>query len=189
MFMPIQLKNCLLRSWQVGDEEALALHANNYKIWRNVRDRFPHPYTLEDAERWIAHARDEQPQTNFAIEFAGAAVGGVGLIFHDDIYHRSAEIGYWLGETYWGRGLATEAVRGLTVWAFETYDLARIYAGVLEWNPASARVLEKAGFRFEARLRQSVTKEGLTMDELLYAVLRDDVGADFSLALGKTLAG
>lgn len=172
--MEIKLHCCTLRGWRVGDETSLAQHANNYKIWRNVRDRFPHPYTLEDAQRWIEHASGEEPQTNFAIVVDRLAVGGVGLVFHDDIYHRSAEIGYWLGEAYWGRGLVTEAVQGVVSWAFENFDLARIYAGVLAWNPQSARVLEKAGFQFEARLRQAVTKEGLTMDELLYAIVRDE---------------
>ena len=170
--MEIKLKNCTLRDWRRGDESALALHANNYKIWRNVRDRFPHPYSLEDAERWVEHARNEDPITNFAIVVEGVAVGGIGLIFHDDIYHRSAELGYWLGEAYWGRGLVTEAVCGVVEWGFANFDIARIYAGVLEWNPASARVLEKAGFQYEARLRRAVTKEGVTMDELMYAIVR-----------------
>ena len=163
---------CVVRTHRPDDAASLAHHGNNRRIWENLRDRFPHPYSLEDAERWIEHARDENPRTNFAIVVAGAAVGGIGLIFHDDIYHRSAELGYWLGEAYWGRGLATEAVRGVVEWAFASFDLARIYAGVLVWNPASARVLEKAGFQFEARLRQAVTKEGVTMDELMYAILR-----------------
>lgn len=171
--MEIKLKHCTLRPWQRGDEISLALHANNYKIWRNVRDRFPHPYSLEDAERWVEHARNEDPLTNFAIVVEGAAVGGIGLIFHADIYHRSAELGYWLGEAFWGRGLVTEAACCVVEWAFASFDLARIYAGVLEWNPASARVLEKAGFQFEARLRQAVTKEGVTMDELMYAIVRE----------------
>ncbi len=170
--MEIKLQHCTLRPWQRGDEIALALHANNYQIWRNVRDRFPHPYALEDAERWIEHARNADPITNFAIVVEGAAVGGIGLIFHDDIYHRSAELGYWLGEAFWGRGLATEAVCAIVEWGFANFDIARIYAGVLEWNPASARVLEKAGFQYEARLRQAVTKAGVTMDELMYAIVR-----------------
>lgn len=171
--MEIKLKHCTLRGWRVGDETSLALHANSYKIWRNVRDRFPHPYTLEDAQRWIEHASGEDPMTNFAIVVNDAAVGGIGLVFHDDIYHRSAELGYWLGEAYCGQGLATEAVGGIVEWAFDNFDIARIYAGVLAWNPASARVLEKAGFQLEARLRQAVTKEGVTMDELLYTFVRE----------------
>lgn len=151
----------------------MAQHANNYKIWRNVRDRFPHPYTLEDAHRWLEHATQEDPTTSFAIVVDEQAAGGIGLVLRDDIYHRSAEIGYWLGEAFWGRGVMTEAVRAVSEWAFTNFDLCRIYAGVLEWNPSSMRVLEKAGFRFEARLRKAVTKEGVTMDELIYVLISE----------------
>ncbi len=171
--MELKLKTCTIRSWSSGDEESLVRQANNYKIWRNVRDRFPHPYTMEDARAWIEYASIEEPKTNFAIVVDGAAVGGIGLVFQTDIYHRSAEIGYWLGEEFWGRGIMSEAVQGLAEWAFDNFDLSRIYAGVLEWNPASMRVLEKAGFQFEARLRKSVTKEGRTMDDFIYSVVRE----------------
>lgn len=171
--MEIKLTTCTLRSWRRGDEDSLARHADNYKIWRNVRDRFPHPYTMEDARSWIEYAGGEHPPTNFAIVVDGAAVGGIGLVMQTDIYHRSAEIGYWLGEEFWGRGIVSEAARAVTEWAFANFDICRIYAGVLEWNPASMRVLEKAGFQFEARLCQAVTKEGRTMDDFIYAVVRD----------------
>ena len=102
----------------------------------------------------------------------GAAVGGIGLDLRSDIFRRSAEIGYWLGEPFWGRGLTTEAVRAVTDYAFETFDLRRIDAGVFEWNRASMRVLEKAGYTCEARLRKSITKEGQTIDQLIYARVR-----------------
>jgi RimJ/RimL family protein N-acetyltransferase len=171
--MEIKLKTCTLRSWRRGDEDSLVIHADNYKIWRNVRDRFPHPYTLEDARSWIEYAGVEDPPTNFAIVVNGSAVGGIGLILQTDIYHRSAEIGYWLGEEFWGRGIVSDAARAVSDWAFNNFDICRIYAGVLEWNPASMRVLEKAGFQFEARLRQAVTKEGRTMDDFIYAKIRD----------------
>jgi RimJ/RimL family protein N-acetyltransferase len=171
--MELRLSKCTVRNWRRGDEASLAEHANNYKVWRNVRDRFPHPYTIEDAQRWLEHATQEDPATSFAVVVDGQAVGGIGLVLREDIYHRSAEIGYWLGEAYWGRGVMTEAVRAVCEWAFTNFDLCRIYAGVLEWNPNSARVLEKAGFQFEARLRKAVTKEGVTMDELVYALIRD----------------
>jgi RimJ/RimL family protein N-acetyltransferase len=171
--MEIELEQCTLRRWRQGDEQSLARHANNYKIWRNVRDRFPHPYTLEDAHGWISEASLDETPTNFAIVVDGAAVGGIGLIFHDDIHRHTAEIGYWLGEEFWGRGIVTEAVRAVSDWAFAHFDLRRIYAGVIEWNQASARVLEKAGFQFEGRMRKAVTKEGVTMDELLYALVRE----------------
>ena len=170
--MEIPLSQCVLRPWQSGDEASLVKHANNRNIWRNVRDRFPYPYTMEHALTWIELSKHVQPVTNFAIVVDGAAVGGIGLILKDDIYSRSAEIGYWLGEEFWGRGIVTEAVRALTDWAFLNFDLCRIYAGVFEWNPGSMRVLEKAGYQLEARLRKRVTKDGQTIDELVYAVIR-----------------
>jgi RimJ/RimL family protein N-acetyltransferase len=171
--MELKLRKCTLRPWRRGDEESLVHHANSYNIWRNVRDRFPHPYTLEDAAWWIEHSSSEFPPSNFAIVVDGEAVGGIGLVFGEDIHRRSAEIGYWLSEEYWGRGIVADAVRGITGWAFETFDICRIWAGVLEQNPASMRVLEKAGFTFEARLRKAVTKEGRTMDDFIYAIIRE----------------
>ena len=170
--MELTLIHSKIRDWRIGDEDSLARHANNHKIWRNVRDAFPHPYTLADAEEWISSASTAMPVTSFAIEVEGEAAGGIGFILGADIHRRSAEIGYWLGEQYWGRGIVGEAVRAMTDYGFETFDLARIWAGVFEWNPASSRVLEKAGYLFEARLKMAATKEGLTVDELIYAVTR-----------------
>jgi RimJ/RimL family protein N-acetyltransferase len=171
--MELQLSTCTVRSWQRRDAASVARYANNYKVWRYVRDRFPHPYTLMDGEEWVRYASREVPEQSFAIEVNGEAVGGIGFILKDDIYRRSAEIGYWLGEPFWGRGIMSEAVRALTEYAFTSFDLARVYAGVFETNPASMRVLEKAGYTFEARLRKAVTKEGRTMDEMIYAVVRE----------------
>ncbi len=172
--MELKLKTCTVRPWRRGDEESLVANADNYRIWRNVRDKFPHPYTIENARDWIGLAGQEMPPSNFAIVVDWQAVGGIGLIFRDDINRCRAEIGYWLGEAYWGRGIVTEAVRAVTSWAFANYDLASIYAGVLEWNPASMRVLEKAGYKFEARLRKAMIKEGVVMDELIYSVTREE---------------
>jgi RimJ/RimL family protein N-acetyltransferase len=170
--MRIKLPHCTLRYWQKGDEEALVRHADNYNVWRNLRDRFPHPYTYKDACEWVQHARFEEPPVNLAITVNDEPIGGVGLILGTDIHARSAEIGYWLGEDFWGRGIATAAVTAASEWAFAHFDLCRLWAGVFEQNAASARVLVKAGFQFEARLRQAVTKEGRTFDELLYVRLR-----------------
>jgi ribosomal-protein-alanine N-acetyltransferase len=172
--MEIELKTCVIRPWRPGDEDSLVAHANNHKVWRNLRDRFPHPYTTDDAREWIRHMGEESPQTNFAIVVDGEAAGGIGLVLNGDIYRCSAEIGYWLGEAFWGRGVMTEAVRALTQWAFDNFSLSRIYAGVLEWNPASIRVLEKAGYQFEGRLRKAVVKQDLVMDELVYSVVNDN---------------
>ena len=170
--MDIKLSKSVLRAWKPGDEPSLVRHANSRTIWRNLRDAFPHPYTLVDAKRWIEIANPATPITNFAIVVEGAAVGAIGLMLREDVFRRSAEIGYWLGEEFWGRGIVSEAVRAVTDYAFETFDLCRVYAGVFEWNPASMRVLEKAGYEFECRMKKSVTKDGETIDELIYAVVR-----------------
>jgi RimJ/RimL family protein N-acetyltransferase len=170
--MELKLTLSTIRPWRPGDETSLAHHANNLKIWQNVRDAFPHPYTMQDAMEWVRSASAAEPMTNFAIEIDKCAVGGIGIVLHFDISRRSAELGYWLGEEYWGRGVVSEAVRCFSEWVFDNFDLCRIYAGVFEWNSASARVLEKAGFEFEARLKKAVTKQGRTGDELLYAITR-----------------
>lgn len=175
--MEIPLDGCRLRSWKRADEASLVLHANNRNVWINLRDRFPHPYGRSDARAWLAHAAVQKPETNFAIDVGGEAVGGIGFHVQEDVHRRSAEIGYWLGEPFWGRGFATQAVRALTAYAFRAHDLVRIYACVFEWNPASGRVLEKAGFVREGRLRRSVTKDGRTIDQFLYAILRDPAEA------------
>ena len=118
---------CVLRPWRVGDEHSLVRHANNYEIWRRLRDLFPHPYTNADAEQWIAFVQLQDPQTHFAIEVHGEAAGGIGLQLGSDIERRSAEIGYWLGEAFWERGIATAAVGVLTRYGFEALNLTRIF--------------------------------------------------------------
>jgi ribosomal-protein-alanine N-acetyltransferase len=170
--MELKLEHGTLRRWRVGDEASLIRHANNRNISRNLRDRFPYPYTAADADAWIGRASVETPARNFAIVVDGAAVGGIGLELGEDVFRRSAEIGYWLGEPFWGRGIVTEAVRAVTAYAFATFDLCRLQAHVFEWNPASARVLEKAGYALEGRARLAVTKDGRTIDRLGYALIR-----------------
>ncbi|HYP28168.1 MAG TPA: GNAT family protein [Blastocatellia bacterium] len=171
--MELRLTNSVIRSWHPMDADSLAAHADNPKIWKNVRDVFPQPYTQQDAIRWIQLARSQVPETHFAIAVDGAAVGAIGFVLKKDVYRRSAEVGYWLGEDYWGRGIVAEALRALTDYAFASHDLCRIYAGVFEWNTASMRVLEKAGYSFEARLRKAVTKDNMTADEFVYATIRE----------------
>ena len=167
--MEFQLTKSLLRPWRSGDELSLLNHANNRKIWENVRDHFPHPYTLPDAERWIFHASTNLQDTVFAIIVNGNAVGSIGLIAKEDVYRKSMEIGYWLGEEFWGKGIITEAIGAITAYGFSKFDIVRIYADVFEWNAASARVLEKNGFTFEARLKKAIVKNGRIGDVLMYA--------------------
>jgi RimJ/RimL family protein N-acetyltransferase len=169
----LTLKTCTVRSWEWRDREAIVRHANNRNVSINLRDRFPYPYTITDARNWLDVVVGRKPETNFAIDVAGEAVGGIGFDLQPDVGHRSAEIGYWLGEQFWGRGIATEALIGVTDHAFANYDLCRLYAHVFDWNGASARVLEKAGYAFEGRLRKSATKDGKTIDQLMYAMIRE----------------
>jgi len=166
------LRSCTVRSWRHGDEASLVRHANNRRIWVNLRDRFPHPYTFDDAEQFITWATATRPETHFAIAVGDEPVGGIGYEIQPDVHRISAEIGFWLGEAYWGRGIVTEALRAVTEQAFHAHNLRRIFAGVFEWNPASMRVLEKAGYTREAVLRQSAVKDGKVIDQMLYAVTR-----------------
>ena len=169
----MELDRCTLRQWKTGDEESVVFHANNKKIWRNVRDHFPSPYTLADAVRWVFHASTVLSDKVFAIDVDGKAVGSIGLVPKEDVYRKSMEIGYWLGEQYWGRGIATEAVGAMTRYGFAQFDIIRIYADIFEWNPASARVLEKNGYQFEARLKRAIVKDGTISDVLIYSILKE----------------
>ena len=171
--MEIPAGGWVLRPWREGDEPALAKYANNRNIWINLKDVFPHPYTMEDAVAWVQSQKDRDLPTNLAIADADEAIGAIGLRLQGDVYRRTAEVGYWLGEPFWGQGIATHALRAMTEYAFATFDLVRLYALVKEWNPASARVLEKCGFTLEGRLRKNVTKDGKTVDQFLYALVRE----------------
>lgn len=172
--MTFELDPCRLRPWREGDQAALVRHANNRAVWRHLLDPFPHPYTRADADAWIASCQQAPADTRFAIEVEGEAAGAIEVELKEGAFRKTATMGYWLGEVHWGRGIATAAVRAVTDWAFDAHALVRIQAGVFEGNPASARVLEKAGYQLEGRLRKSVMKEGRLLDRLLYARLADD---------------
>ncbi|MBX5482799.1 MAG: GNAT family N-acetyltransferase [Myxococcaceae bacterium] len=166
---------CRLRPYRHGDEAAIAHHANDLAIWRNMRDRFPHPYTLAEAESWIRLVAHLRPVTSFAIEVDGGLVGGIGIQLRTDIERCGAEVGYWLGRAYWNRGIATAALRTLTSHVFSTFgELERLFALVFADNLASCRVLEKAGYTREALLRRNAIKEGRIRDQVLYARLRGE---------------
>lgn len=168
--LPLPVVGVRLRPFEAADAPALARHANDRDIWRNLRDRFPHPYTLADAEGYVDFVNGAgSDNLHLCIEADGEAAGSISVLFQDDIFRRQAEIGYWLGRPYWGRGLVTAAVEVLADYALTHFDLCRLYATVFEYNPASARVLAKAGFELEGRLRRSITKDGQTVDSLLYA--------------------
>ena len=161
--------SCVLRPWRKSDAASLVEHANNHKVARHLRDRFPHPYTRAHAVAFLGHVAAADLTTNFAIVVDDAAIGGIGYIRGSDVERFSAEVGYWLGETYWGRGIMTHAVHRLTQHLFEDLKLLRAFALPLADNRGSARVLEKAGYEREALLRASCVKYGQPRDQLLYA--------------------
>ena len=153
----------------MSDVDSLVRHADNRDVWRNLGDRFPHPYTVQDAESWCSRLADGPDSTHWAIDVGGDAVGGVGMDIGEDVYRLTAHFGYWLGEDYWGRGIMTAVVGAVADYVFEHYGLARLHAPVFEWNPASMRVLEKCGYAREGVLRKSVFKDGEVIDSVLYA--------------------
>ena len=167
--MRLQLRSCEVRSWRASDLEPLVRYANNRKIWLNLRDRFPHPYTKADGQRFLRSMRQANPETAFAIVVDGEAAGGIGFMLQQDVDRASAEIGYWLGEPFWGRGLATEALAAVTMHVIEAHGVTRVFAVPFAHNAASCRVLEKAGYVLEARLRRSAIKDGNVLDQFQYA--------------------
>src|SRR4051794_21486032 len=171
--MELRLDKCTIRDWRTEDAESLARHANNRNVSMHLRDRFPFPYTLSDAQRYLERVAGDEPCTSFCIDVDGAAVGGIGFERGGDVYRHSAEIGYWLGQEFWNRGMMTAVIPAFPDWMFASFPLYRIAANVFANNPASARVLEKAGFTFEARVRGNVMKEGVILDSLVYARIRE----------------
>jgi RimJ/RimL family protein N-acetyltransferase len=161
----------VVRHWARSDKASLVRHANNRNIWRNLTDRFPHPYTDADAEAWFGLLEGMREPSHWAIEVDGEAVGAVGCILGKGMYARSAQFGYWLAEQCWGRGIMTAAVSRVAPYAMQRFNLARLQSPVFAWNPASMRVLEKSGFAREARLKCSVFKDGQLIDELIYALV------------------
>jgi [ribosomal protein S5]-alanine N-acetyltransferase len=162
-----------VRSWLPDDLGSLVANADNRNIWLNLRDRFPHPYTRRAGREFIRQARSQHPETMFAIAVAGEAVGGIGFTVLTDVERVSAEIGYWLGEPFWGRGIVTEALVAVTRHAIDTCRLTRVFALPFAHNTASCRVLEKAGYTLEAHLRRSAIKDGRIVDQLQYAFIAE----------------
>ncbi len=164
---------CAVREWRRSDERALVDVANNRKVWRNLHHRFPHPFTGAEARHWFSLLAATSEPTHWAIEVDGVAVGGIGLDVGEGIHAKGAHFGYWLGEPYWGRGIMTAAVQATSRYALSRFDLVRLESPVFAWNPASMRVLEKAGFVREGVLRKSVFKDGQLIDQMLYALVKE----------------
>jgi [ribosomal protein S5]-alanine N-acetyltransferase len=168
----ITTPGALLRPWRPEDAPALARHANNPRVAACMRDLFPSPYTLDDAHRFIRLATGPSPNLFLAMEVKGETVGGIGIHPLEDVHRGTADIGYWLAEPFWGKGIVTDAVRALVPVVFELTGIMRIQAGIFSGNPASMRVLEKCGFVREAVHRNAITKNGVLMDEVMYVRFR-----------------
>lgn len=161
-----------LRELKKSDRKLIAKYANNKKIWQNLRDIMPHPYSLEDADMFLQMVAIEDPVSTFAIEWNGKFVGICGLNLKLDIYRNTCEIGYWLAEPYWSKGITTRAVELLVEYAFNVLKKERVHTGVFEYNKASMRVLEKCGFVKEAVFKKALTKDGKLYNEVRYARIR-----------------
>ena len=160
-----------LRAWKASDAASLARHANNANIARQLRDRFPHPYTIADARQFIQSVAGARPTMLFAMVVEGEAVGGIGFYPGADVERFSAEIGYWLAEPYWGRGITVEAIALVSKYAFDVCNMLRLFALPFADNAQSIRALEKAGYTREATMRASSVKNGQIRDQALYALV------------------
>jgi ribosomal-protein-alanine N-acetyltransferase len=170
--MHLPLQSCTVRRWGPEDLSSLVRHANDRDVWIQLRDRFPHPYLEEHGRKFLDYVGRQSPTLVWAIEVDGEAAGGIGLELQSDVERVSAEIGYWLGRAYWGRGVMTDAVTAITLEIFRRFDLLRIFALPFADNPGSIRVLQKAGYSLEGRLPQSSVKDGRVRDQLLFGAYR-----------------
>ena len=163
----------LLREWTLADVDSLAENISNINIWNNVRDGLPYPYTREDAGTYIRVTMDKPYVQDFAIVADGKAVGGIGFIPLCDVERYSAELGYWLSEDYWNKGIMSESIRRVVDYVFRETDIIRLFATVYEYNPASMKVLEKAGFTKQAILRKAAVKNGKVIDMHYFDLVKD----------------
>ena len=170
--MRLLLSQCTVRPWVETDAASLQRHANNRNVSMHLRDRFPYPYEMDAARAFLGLIANQPSPTVWAIEVDGEAAGGIGIELHTDVERVSAEIGYWLGESVWGRGIATEVLTAVTAEAFKRLEITRLYALTFADHAASVRVLEKAGYTREGHLRQSAIKDGTIRDQLLFATYK-----------------
>lgn len=166
-------KHFELREWRISDALSLAENANNIKVWNNLRDALPHPYTEEDGKQFISMAMSKpKPATFLTIAVDEKAVGSIGITLHTDVEKITAELGYFIGETYWNKGIMTEAVKQMTDYAFNNFPLRKIYATPFDFNVASHKVLQKSGFELEAILKQGAIKNGKVVDLHYYSLIK-----------------
>jgi [ribosomal protein S5]-alanine N-acetyltransferase len=171
--MEILFEGIVLRPWSISDAPKLAVLADNKKISDNLRDGLPFPYTLNDAKNWLNIIIPENnPPRYFAITLDNQLVGSIGIVSKTDIYRKNFEIGFFISEDFWGRGIATKAIKAAVSYAFREFDIIRVYAEVFSDNLASRRALEKAGLKLEAKLAKNIIKNGIIQDSCIYSVLK-----------------
>jgi RimJ/RimL family protein N-acetyltransferase len=173
--MEILFEGIILRPWSIDDAHRLAEIADNKNIADNLRDLFPYPYSVRDARKWLRSIlRINSPPRNFAIVLDKTIVGNIGILTKEDVYRKNIEIGYFIGEKYWGQGIAVKAIKAVTSYAFSNFDIVRVYAETYADNQRSRRALENAGLRLEAILKNSIIKNGIIKDSCIYSVLKED---------------
>lgn len=166
--------NFKLRPWKISDLDNLVKYANNWNIAKNMTDQFPFPYSEKDGKAFIEMATKDDPIHIFAIDIDGQAVGGIGIHPQNDIHRKNAELGYWLAEPFWGQGIISNAIKLIVDFAFETYAINRVFARPYGTNIASQKVLEKNNFVLEGKFDQVLIKDNLLLDELVYAIRREN---------------
>ncbi len=168
---------CKIRKWELSDAKDLAAALSNKKIQDNLRDGLSYPYTEQDGLDYISGvlSADENETFAFAITVDGKAVGSIGVFRQENIHRQTAELGYYIAEEYWGKGIMTEAVRQICEYVFEKSDIIRIYAEPFAYNIASCRVLEKVGFQYEGTLRNNAIKNGKVIDMKMYSLLKTEM--------------
>ena len=169
--------NCKIRRWELSDARDLAVALSNKKIQDNLRDGLPYPYTEQDGKEFISAmlAANESDTFAFAITVNGKVIGSIGAFRQANIHNKTAELGYYIAEDYWGKGIMTEAVKQLCDYVFSHTDIIRIYAEPFAYNIGSCRVLEKAGFQYEGTLRSNALKNGNVLDMKMYSKLKTEL--------------
>lgn len=159
-----------LRSWHINDVDDLVASANNKNIAQFMADVFPHPYTIENGKTFIMFATTNPNSKIFAIIVDGKPAGSIGLHLQTDILRKNAEIGYWLGEPFWGKGIITKVIPQVLDYGFKNMDIVRVFARIMGNNIASQKVVQKCGFVLEGKYEKTIFKNNEFLDELIYAV-------------------
>ena len=168
---------CRIRKWELSDAKDLAVALSNKKVQDNLRDGLPYPYTEQDGKEFISAmlSADENETFAFAITVDNMVIGSIGIFRQGNIHRQTAELGYYIAEEYWGKGIMTEAVKQICEYVFANSDIIRIYAEPFAYNIASCRVLEKVGFQYEGTLRSNAVKNGKVIDMEMYSLLKAEI--------------